>query len=179
MAHPPLVGNRDRASALLRLHGGGGGGGGPWSRARFQHVLSLRQEALDTARSLGAEFVFLVDADVVLWNPATLGFLVGERRAVGGPMLTSRTAYSNYWSGITDKGYYRRTAEYLQQLRERRRRGCHRVPMLHSALLLHVGESDAGALAFHPPPPDYSWPYDDVIVFAHSCMRADLPGDPG
>nr|XP_032828842.1 inactive glycosyltransferase 25 family member 3-like [Petromyzon marinus] len=94
-------------------------------------------------------------------------------------MLTSRTAYSNYWSGITDKGYYRRTAEYLQQLRERRRRGCHRVPMLHSALLLHVGESDAGALAFHPPPPDYSWPYDDVIVFAHSCMRAGWRGGPG
>lgn len=29
-------------------------------------------------------------------------------------------------------------------------------------------------LAFYPPHEDYSWPYDDIIVFAFSCRAAGL-----
>lgn len=44
--------------------------------------------------------------------------------------------------------------------------------MVHSCLLLDLRKEGMKALAFHPPHQDYSWPYDDIIVFAFSCRTA-------
>lgn len=69
------------------------------------------------------------------------------------------------------QGYYRRTAEYFPT-RHRHKLGCFPVPMVHSSLLLDLRKEGMKALAFHPPHQDYSWPYDDIIVFAFSCRAA-------
>lgn len=66
------------------------------------------------------------------------------------------------------QGYYRRTAEYFPT-RHRHKRGCYPVPMVHSTLLLDLRKEGMKKLAFYPPHEDYSWPYDDIIVFAFSC----------
>lgn len=69
------------------------------------------------------------------------------------------------------QGYYRRTAEYFPT-RHRHRLGCFPVPMVHSTMLLDLRKEGMKRLAFFPPHEDYSWPYDDIIVFAFSCRAA-------
>lgn len=130
------------------------------------------------------------DTDNILTNADTLKLLIGENKSVIAPMLHSQGAYSNFWCGITPQvkpgsiprksypflrvhapvlqGYYRRTAEYFPT-RQRHRLGCFPVPMVHSTMLLDLRKEGMKKLAFFPPHRDYSWPYDDIIVFAFSC----------
>nr|XP_023866497.1 probable inactive glycosyltransferase 25 family member 3 [Salvelinus alpinus] len=70
-------------------------------------------------------------------------------------------------------GYYRRTAEYFPT-RQRHRLGCYPVPMVHSTFLLDMRKTGMKKLAFHPPHQDYSWPFDDIIVFAFSCRVSEV-----
>lgn len=75
------------------------------------------------------------------------------------------------------QGYYRRTAEYFPT-KNRQRRGCFRVPMVHSTFLVSLRAEGAAQLAFYPPHPNYTWPFDDIIVFAFSCQAAGEDGSP-
>lgn len=47
--------------------------------------------------------------------------------------------------------------------------------MVHSTMLLDLRKEGMKKLAFFPPHADYSWPYDDIIVFAFSCRSEGLP----
>lgn len=142
------------------------------------------------------------DTDNILTNPDTLNHMIAENKSVIAPMLDSQGAYSNYWCGITPQvsqlhtgfthtivfkvnrsslcsipslrqGYYRRTAEYFPT-RHRQRVGSFPVPMVHSTVLLDLRKEGMKKLAFYPPHKEYSWPYDDIIVFAFSCRSAGL-----
>lgn len=78
--------------------------------------------------------------------------------------------------GLTPKhsllqGYYRRTAEYFPT-KNRQRQGCFQVPMVHSTFLLSLQTKETAQLAFYPPHPNYTWPFDDIIVFAYACQAA-------
>ncbi|KAH0615574.1 hypothetical protein JD844_005015 [Phrynosoma platyrhinos] len=68
-------------------------------------------------------------------------------------------------------GYYRRTADYFPT-KNRQRIGCFPVPMVYAAFLIDLRKSDTASLAFYPPHPRYTWPFDDIIVFAYSCEAA-------
>uniref|UniRef100_A0A8U7P817 procollagen galactosyltransferase n=1 Tax=Corvus moneduloides TaxID=1196302 RepID=A0A8U7P817_CORMO len=144
-----------------------------WTPARYEHVMRLRQEALEAARAMWADYLLFLDADNVLVNPDTLAVLVAENRTVVAPMLDSRAAYSNFWCGITPQGYYRRTPAYLP-IRRRERRGCFAVPMVHSTFLLDLRRERSRSLAFYPPPPGYAGAFDDIIVFAAACREAGV-----
>ncbi|KAK2510835.1 hypothetical protein Q9233_017425 [Columba guinea] len=72
-----------------------------WSPSRYEHVMKLRQAALDSARAIWADYLLFLDADNVLTNPDTLALLMAENRTVVAPMLDSRAAYSNFWCGMT------------------------------------------------------------------------------
>ncbi|XP_056181821.1 procollagen galactosyltransferase 1 [Falco biarmicus] len=144
-----------------------------WSPSRYEHVMRLRQAALEAARAIWADYLLFLDADNVLINPDTLGLLMAENKTLVAPMLDSRAAYSNFWCGMTPQGYYRRTPAYLP-IRRRERRGCFAVPMVHSTFLLDLRRAASRALAFYPPHPDYTWPFDDIIVFAFSCRQAEV-----
>lgn len=69
------------------------------------------------------------------------------------------------------QGYYKRTPDY-QPIREWKRLGCFAVPMVHSTFLLDLRRESSRELAFHPPHPDYSWAFDDIMVFAFSARQA-------
>lgn len=69
------------------------------------------------------------------------------------------------------QGYYRRTAEYFPT-KNRQRQGCFRVPMVHSTFLVSLKTEETAQLAFYPPHPNYTWPFDDIIVFAYACQAA-------
>ncbi|KAG7254280.1 hypothetical protein CRUP_017254 [Coryphaenoides rupestris] len=124
-----------------------------WPNTRYEYVMKLKQAALNFARKRWADYIL--------------------NKSVIAPMLDSPGAYSNYWCGITPQGYYRRTAEYFPT-RQRQRLGCFPVPMVHSTMLLDLRKEGMKELAFFPPHKDYSWPYDDIIVFAFSCRAADI-----
>uniref|UniRef100_A0A3B4XVY9 Cerebral endothelial cell adhesion molecule n=1 Tax=Seriola lalandi dorsalis TaxID=1841481 RepID=A0A3B4XVY9_SERLL len=144
-----------------------------WPNSRYEYVMKLKQAALNFARKRWADYILYADTDNILTNPDTLNLLIAENKSVIAPMLDSQGAYSNYWCGITPQGYYRRTAEYFPT-RHRHRLGCYPVPMVHSTMLLDLRKEGMKKLAFYPPHEDYSWPYDDIIVFAFSCRAAGL-----
>uniref|UniRef100_A0A3Q3AV41 Cerebral endothelial cell adhesion molecule n=1 Tax=Kryptolebias marmoratus TaxID=37003 RepID=A0A3Q3AV41_KRYMA len=144
-----------------------------WPNSRYEYVMKLKQAALNFARKHWADYILFADTDNILTNPDTLNLLTAENKSVIAPMLDSQGAYSNFWCGITPQGYYRRTAEYFPT-RYRHRLGCFPVPMVHSTLLLDLRKEGMKNLAFYPPHEDYSWPYDDIIVFAFSCRAAGL-----
>ncbi|XP_061460460.1 inactive glycosyltransferase 25 family member 3 [Rhineura floridana] len=142
-----------------------------WSDARFEHVMKLKQEALIFARSEQADYILFTDTDSILTDDQTLKFLIAQNKSVVAPMLDSQTYYSNFWCGITPQGYYRRTADYFPT-KNRQRVGCFAVPMVYAAFLIDLRKNDTAGLAFHPPHPSYTWPFDDIIVFAYSCQAA-------
>ncbi|CAL8406029.1 unnamed protein product [Arctogadus glacialis] len=144
-----------------------------WPNSRYEYVMKLKQAALNFARKRWADYIMFADTDNIVTNPDTLNLMIAENKSVIAPMLDSPGAYSNYWCGITPQGYYRRTAEYFPT-RHRHRLGCFPVPMVHSTVLLDLRKQGMKELAFYPPHADYSWPYDDIIVFAFSCRAADI-----
>lgn len=47
--------------------------------------------------------------------------------------------------------------------------------MVHSTFLIDLRKAASRNLAFYPPHPDYTWSFDDIIVFAFSCKQAGEP----
>lgn len=144
-----------------------------WTNLRYAHVMKLRQAALESAREMWADYFLLVDCDNLLTNPNVLWKLINENKTIVAPMLESRAAYSNFWCGMTSQGYYKRTPAYLP-IRKQVRKGCFAVPMVHSTFLIDLRKEASRQLGFHPPHPDYSWAFDDIIVFAFSARMADV-----
>ncbi|XP_057716901.1 procollagen galactosyltransferase 1 [Corythoichthys intestinalis] len=144
-----------------------------WPDPRYEHVMKLRQVALESAREMWADYFMLMDCDNLLTNPKVLWSLMSENKTVIAPMLDSRGAYSNFWCGMTSQGYYKRTPAYMP-MRKRVRKGCFAVPMVHSTFLIDLRKEASKQLAFHPPHPEYNWAFDDIIVFAYSARMADV-----
>ncbi|XP_008941371.1 PREDICTED: probable inactive glycosyltransferase 25 family member 3, partial [Merops nubicus] len=127
-----------------------------WSDKRYENLMRLKQEALTYAREQRADYILFMDTDSILTNNQTLKFLMAQNKSVVAPMLDSQTFYSNFWCGITPQGYYRRTP----------------VPMVRPTFLIDLRKEETSRLAFYPPHPNYTWAFDDIIVFAYSCQEA-------
>ncbi|XP_053328841.1 inactive glycosyltransferase 25 family member 3 [Spea bombifrons] len=146
-----------------------------WPNERYENVMKLRQEALNFALRNKADYILYTDADNVLTNEETLQLLMAENKTLVAPMLDSQTGYSNFWCGITPQGFYRRTPDYYPT-KNRQRTGCFPVPMVHSTFLLDLRREESRRLAFYPPHVNYTWTFDDIIVFAYSCLAAGVHG---
>ncbi|KAL8174691.1 UNVERIFIED_CONTAM: hypothetical protein K2H54_051441, partial [Gekko kuhli] len=171
-----------------------------WSKERFEHVMRLKQGALNFARAERADYILFTDTDSILTNNQTLKFLMAQNKTVIAPMLDSQTYYSNFWCGITPQARYlfcclsmtvdlprlllwefyhcakvveQRTADYFPT-KNRQRVGCFPVPMVYAAFLIDLRKGESAKLAFYPPHPSYTWPFDDIIVFAYSCQAAGV-----
>ncbi|KAJ1133696.1 hypothetical protein NDU88_000174 [Pleurodeles waltl] len=144
-----------------------------WTKDRYDHLMKLKQAALNYARQQRADYILFTDTDNILTNDRTLQLLMAENHSVVAPMLESQTYYSNFWCGITPQGYYRRTVDYFPTL-NRQRVGCFAVPMVYSTFLIDLRQEGTQRLAFSPPHPDPSWVLDDIIVFALSCQSAGV-----
>ncbi|XP_074911781.1 inactive glycosyltransferase 25 family member 3 isoform X3 [Buteo buteo] len=142
-----------------------------WSDKRYENLMRLKQEALTYAREQRADYILFVDTDSILTNNQTLKFLMAQNKSVVAPMLDSQTFYSNFWCGITPQGYYRRTADYFPT-KNRQQVGCFSVPMVYATFLIDLRKEETSRLAFYPPHPNYTWAFDDIIVFAYSCQAA-------
>ena len=146
-----------------------------WSDSRFAHIMELRQNSLDLARFSLADFYLSLDADVLLTDPASLSSLVEKNLLVTAPLLSSIGLYSNFWAGMSESFYYERREEYKKIL-NRKKVGCHQVPMVHTAVLVDLRQEESDLLTFLPENiEDYPGPRDDIIVFALSATLRSLP----
>ncbi|XP_060132531.1 procollagen galactosyltransferase 2 isoform X2 [Zootoca vivipara] len=144
-----------------------------WPNSRFTHVMKLRQTALRTAKEKWSDYIMFIDADNFLTNPEVLNLMIAENKTIVAPMLESRALYSNFWCGMTPQGYYKRTPDYAL-IREWKRTGCFAVPMVHSTFLIDLRKEASDKLVFYPPHEDYTWTFDDIIVFAFSSRQAGI-----
>ncbi|KAG8448003.1 hypothetical protein GDO86_015197 [Hymenochirus boettgeri] len=144
-----------------------------WPKERYEHVMKLRQEAVNFAMEKNFDYILYVDADNILTNVQTLQLLMATNRTIVAPMMDSQTAFSNFWCGITPQGFYRRTPDYFPT-RNRQRTGCFPVPMVHSTFLINLQKEEIQRLVFYPPHPNYTWTFDDIIVFAYACKAAGV-----
>ncbi|XP_073705594.1 procollagen galactosyltransferase 1 [Garra rufa] len=144
-----------------------------WTNERYAYIMKLRQAALDSAREMWADYLMMIDCDNLLINRDVLWKLIKENKTIVAPMMESRAAYSNFWCGMSSQGYYKRTPAYIP-MRKQVRKGCFAVPMVHSTFLIDLRKEASRALAFHPPHPDYTWAFDDIIVFAFSARMAEV-----
>lgn len=147
-----------------------------WTRPRFEVIIAAKENALIRARGGWADYALFFDADVVLTNKNTFRQLLHNeqgdqtRSPVFAPMLYSLGTYSNFWAGITESGYYKRTDDYIPIL-ERQKRGLLTVPMVHSCFFVDLRKEVADQLSFVPK----DAPYDDIISFAFSASRLSIP----
>lgn len=52
--------------------------------------------------------------------------------------------------------------------------GCFAVPMVHSTFLIDLRKEASAKLTFYPPHQDYTWSFDDIMVFAFSSRQAGV-----
>ncbi|XP_045464720.1 glycosyltransferase 25 family member isoform X1 [Harmonia axyridis] len=146
-----------------------------WTEERFQYIISLRESALEYARSLWADYYLTLDCDVFLTNPETLNYLLSKDFVVVAPMLRSAELYSNFWHGMTSDYYYYRTEEYKPIL-YRENKGCLDVPMIHSCVLVNLKKTQSDYLTYVPNKvAHFDGPTDDIITFAISANRSNIP----
>ncbi|CAB3226126.1 unnamed protein product [Arctia plantaginis] len=137
-----------------------------WTPQHFTHVINLREKALEFARQMWADYIFMIDADVFLTNPLTLRNLLLKEMDIVAPMLISDGLYSNFWCGMTEKFYYKRTDDY-KPIQSREKVGCFSVPMVHTAVLINMKTLASDLLTYDPKKiPGYNGPQDDIIAFA-------------
>lgn len=96
---------------------------------------------------------------IALWQHCTHTHTPHTPPTMHGPLTVS----------LASQGYYRRTADYFPT-KNRQRVGCFALPMVYAAFLIDLQKDDTAKLAFHPPHANYTWPFDDIIVFAYSCQ---------
>ncbi|XP_023300463.2 glycosyltransferase 25 family member [Lucilia cuprina] len=164
-----------------------------WPRARFEHLISLKEQAKREAKQNWADYIFYLDADVLLTEPHTLTHLVELRLPIVAPMLLSEGLYSNFWCGMSPDYYYLRTDLY-QDIYNVNREGIFQVPMIHSAVLISLNYKGSHYLTFDrdqfldqqkndleymqtlgPQCRLYDGPVDDIIVFAISANCSKIP----
>ncbi|XP_011877481.1 PREDICTED: glycosyltransferase 25 family member isoform X1 [Vollenhovia emeryi] len=146
-----------------------------WSPRRFAHVIDLREQALDYARAIWADFILMLDADVFLTNPSAIRNLIYKGHTIVAPLLRSDGMYSNFWAGMTAEHYYLRT-ELYEPILFREKTGCHAVPMIHSAVLVDLRRLYSDRLSYKAEKlTRYDGPVDDIITFAIGANKSDVP----
>ncbi|XP_011498095.1 PREDICTED: glycosyltransferase 25 family member isoform X2 [Ceratosolen solmsi marchali] len=146
-----------------------------WTPSRFEHIIKLREEVLNYARKIWADFIFMLDADIFLTNPNTLNLLISKNVTVVAPILKSDGMYSNFWAGMSENYYYKRTEEY-ESILTKTKIGCFNVPMIHSAILIDLRRKDTDFLTYDSQYFNlYNGPRDDIITFALSANYSGIP----
>ncbi|XP_030035142.2 glycosyltransferase 25 family member isoform X2 [Manduca sexta] len=145
-----------------------------WSPRRYSHVINLRENALNFARRIWADYIFMLDADVFLTNTQALKILVSKELFIVAPMLISDGLYSNFWCGMTKDYYYRRTDDY-KLIVEHEKIGCFDVPMVHTAVLISLNTEVSDVLTYNAAKLGNHIPKDDIIAFALSAKNVDVP----
>ena len=106
----------------------------PWSGGVGE--LEARSRAVELCAGLKCDYLFVVDSTVHLDNTHTLQLLIEQNRPVVAPMLIRPyTAWSNFWGTLSSDGFYARSLDYMELVRNDRR-GLWNVPYISSCYLI-------------------------------------------
>jgi glycosyltransferase involved in cell wall biosynthesis len=108
-----------------------------WTTERFKILGNIRQESVNYAASINADYYFVVDCDNFL-APSTLRALVNLQLEVVAPFLRvgkSTKYYSNYHAGVNEEGYYKDMPLYYW-IFNREAVGLIQVPVVHCTYLI-------------------------------------------
>ncbi|EEB15965.1 Procollagen-lysine,2-oxoglutarate 5-dioxygenase 3 precursor, putative [Pediculus humanus corporis] len=98
------------------------------------HAKTLAIEHFKTSK---ADFYFNLDSEAHLDNPYTLKLLVEQNRTIVAPMLVRPfKAWSNFWGGIAEDGFYARSFDYMD-LVNNEKRGLWNVPYISGCYLIN------------------------------------------
>ena len=68
------------------------------------------------------DYVFVWDSDARLTNYQTLKMLMEQNKGVIAPMLKRpNELWSNFWGSLTSNGFYARSHDYIQIVKDERR----------------------------------------------------------
>jgi hypothetical protein len=81
-----------------------------WNSLRFRVLGKIRNNSISYAISRNTNY-FVVDCDNFIF-PNTLQLLFNTKLDIVGPLLTSKTNYSNYHSEVTSNGYFKECPSY-------------------------------------------------------------------
>ena len=83
--------------------------------------------------------VQFLDCDVFLSNPQVLKTLIATEHAVVAPMLATSGEFPNFWP---------EPFQNSMRITERKEKGCHEVPMVHTCMLINLKRSETRRLKF-------------------------------
>ncbi|CAG0886610.1 unnamed protein product [Cyprideis torosa] len=68
----------------------------PWVNVRNSTMILLREEALQTARDLKVDYLWMLDADVMIGNHQVLWKLIKAKKGIIAPLIHSFDGYANF-----------------------------------------------------------------------------------
>lgn len=140
-----------------------------WNAQRFKVLGQIRQESVNYAERIGADYYFVVDCDNFL-APSSLRALVNLQLPVVAPFLRvgfSCKIYSNYHAAINDSGYYKDTPLYYW-IFNREVIGITELPVVHCTYLIKRDAFDKVKYD------DNSSRYE-YVIFSDSMRQANVP----
>lgn len=139
-----------------------------WNVEKFHVLAGVRQDALNHAMKISADFFFTMNVDNVV-IPSTLSELVSLNLPIVAPLLRECTTkiYSNYFCKCCATGYYLDHPNYLKIL-NREVKGVIDVPLIRSTYLIR------GDVIKHLTFQDSSDRYPYAIL-ADSARNANIP----
>ena len=106
-----------------------------WNCERFVILGKIRQESIEYAKNLNADY-FVVDCDnFIIPNTLEKMYKLRELNVIS-PMLITTCHYSNYHYDVDDNGYYKDHEEY-HKLRYRSKTGVYSVKVVHCTYFIN------------------------------------------
>jgi hypothetical protein len=122
--------NEDNISENLKKYGEH-----EWNSDRFKILGKIRQESIEYAKQLNADY-FVVDCDNFITSNTLETMYKLRELGVVAPMLTTDSAYSNYHYDVDDNGYYKSHDEYFKIL-GRHKLGVYPVKVVHCTYFIN------------------------------------------
>jgi len=106
-----------------------------WNAHRFDILGKIRQNSIDYAKKNGWHY-FVADCDNFV-TPNTLNAMMKNKEyKVLGPMLPTKTGYSNFHYSVDNDGYYAHHENYMKLLRKEMA-GVHPVAVIHCTYFIN------------------------------------------
>jgi hypothetical protein len=140
-----------------------------WTTDRLHALALIRNRSLALAKESNCDFYFIVDCDNFI-IPSTLSDLVTKDLPIVAPMLQSipepGDVSSNFFSAVTDTGYYQDSPEYREILL-RKKIGTFKEPLVHCTYLIKSNYLDQ--LSYTDGTSDY-----EFIIFAKMARNKKI-----
>lgn len=147
-----------------------------WPYQRLSSVMTLKQEGLEFARNSWYDYVFFIDADVLLINPNTLSDLIESNLPVVSPLLASEGDYSNFIDKID--GYEKVKTDKFDAVVSGKTQGATEVDFVSNVVLIDLNLVKSDYLTFDRKAINtipnrgnfiYDGPLDNELIFAQSA----------